>query len=113
MALLGRSNPAATTTSFAPSSILSVPGRRGPARWHHLPFSGLIGTETAVEWTPVDVLGVELVRIWEVVEGSDAAVLLSISVFIEVVIVPGIQGEETGSYSPRAAESKTAIDFRS
>lgn len=74
----------------------------------------MIGTETAVEWTPVDVLGVEVVvRIWEVVEGSDVAVLLSISVFIEVVIVPGIQGEETGSYSPRAAESKTAIDFRS
>lgn len=113
MALLDRSNPAATTTSSAPNSILSVPGRRGPARWHHLPFSGLIGIETAVEWTPVDVPGVEVVRIWEVVEGSDVAVLLSTSVFIEVVIVPGIQGEETGSYSPRAAESKAAIDFRS
>lgn len=73
----------------------------------------MIGTETAVEWMPIDVLGVEVVRIWEVVEGSDVAVLLSISVFIEVMIVPGIQGEETGSYSPRAAESKTAIDFRS
>lgn len=50
----------------------------------------MIGTETAVEWMPIDVLGVEVVRIWEVVEGSDVAVLLSISVFIEVVIVPDV-----------------------
>lgn len=48
----------------------------------------MIGTETAVEWMPVDVLGVEVVKIWEVVEGSNIAVLLSVSVLIEVVIVP-------------------------
>lgn len=47
-------------------------------------------------------LGVELVRIWEVVEGSDAAVLLSISVFIEVVIVPDV--------SVFTVELKVAVD---
>lgn len=62
----------------------------------------MIGTETAVEWTPVDVLGVEVVRIWEVVEGSDVAVLLSISVFIEVVIVPDV--------SVFTVELKVAVD---
>lgn len=31
-----------------------------------------------------------MVRIWEVVEDSDVAVLLSISVFIEVMIVPDV-----------------------
>lgn len=50
----------------------------------------MIGTETVVEWMPVDVLGVEVVRIWEVVEGSDIAVLLSVSVLTEVVIIPDV-----------------------
>lgn len=42
------------------------------------------------------VLGVEVIRVWEVVEGSDVAVLLSLSVPSEVVIAPGMQGEKTG-----------------
>lgn len=75
---------------FSPSQ-----GAGDLALWHHLPFSGLIGIGTAVELVPVDVLGLEVVRIWEVVEGSGVTVLLLISVFCETVIVPGMQGEKT------------------
>lgn len=74
---------------FSPSQ-----GSADPALWHHLPFSGLVGIGTAVELVPVDVLGLEVVRIWDVVEGI--AVLLLTSVFCETVIVPGMQGEKTG-----------------
>lgn len=39
---------------------------------------------------PVDVLGFVVVKVWETVEGSDVAVLLSLSVLSEVVIVPDV-----------------------
>lgn len=45
---------------------------------------------------PVDVLGFVVVKVWETVEGSDVAVLLSLSVLSEVVIVPGTHEEKTG-----------------
>lgn len=51
---------------------------------------GLLGTEVADERVPVDVLGVEVVRVWEVVEGGDVAMLLSLSVLSEVVIAPDV-----------------------
>lgn len=47
----------------------------------------------------MDVLGLGVVRIREVGDGSDVAVLLLVSVLGEVMIVPGMQGEKTGSYS--------------
>lgn len=82
----------------APHLAQSSPyqGGKAPGLWHHLPFSGLIGTGVAVERVLVDVLGVEVIRVWEVVEGSDVAVLLSLSVLSEVVIAPGMQGEKHG-----------------
>lgn len=51
---------------------------------------GLIGTGTAVECLLVDVLGVDVVRVWEVVGGSDVVVLLWLPVLSEVVIAPGV-----------------------
>lgn len=62
-----------------------------------MPFSGLIGTGAAVEQVPLEVPAVGVVRVWEVVEGSDVAVLLPLSVFCEVTIVPGQAGKEDWS----------------
>lgn len=75
---------------------------------------GLIGTGTAVECLLVDVLGLDVVRVWEVVDGSDV-VLLWLPVLSEVVIAPGNAGREnwSGSYSRKVAESKRVTDFRS
>ena len=75
----------------------------------------MIGTGTAVECLLVDVLGVDVVRVWEVVGGSDVVVLLWLPVLSEVVIAPGHAGREnwSGSYSRKVAESKRVTDFRS
>lgn len=59
-----------------------------------MPFSGLIGTGAAVERVSLEVPAVDVVRVWEVVECSDVAVLLPLSVFCEVMIVPGQAGKE-------------------
>lgn len=75
----------------------------------------MIGTGAAVECAPVDVLGDKVVRVWEVVDGSDGVVLLWLPILSEVVIVPGHAGREnlSGSYSQKGAESKRVTDFRS
>lgn len=48
-----------------------------------------------MEWVPVEVPVVEVVRVWEVVEGSDAVLPLQ-SALCEAVIFPGRQGKKTG-----------------
>lgn len=56
----------------------------------------------------------EVVRAWEVVEGRDAAVLVLLSVFCKVVIVPRQAGREdrSESNSQGVAELNRVIDFR-
>ena len=67
-----------------------------------------------MEWVPVEVPGVEVVRVWEVVEGSDA-VLPPWSALCEVVIFPGQARKEdwSRSDSQRVVEFKRVTDFRS
>ena len=57
----------------------------------------MIGTGAAVEWVPLEVSAVDVVRVWEVVKSRDVAVLLPLSVFCEVTIVPGQAGKEDWS----------------
>lgn len=97
---------------LAPSS--SSEGREALALWNHLPFPGLTGTDAAVEWVPVEVPRVEVVRVWEVVEGSDA-VLPPQSAFCEVVLFSGQARKEdwSGCDSQRVVKFKTVTDFRS
>lgn len=67
-----------------------------------------------MEWVPVEVPGVEVVRVREVVEGSDA-VLPPWSALCEVVIFPGQARKEdwSRSDSQRVVEFKRVTDFRS
>lgn len=83
-ALIARSNPAATAISSTSAQASPSQGGEAPALWHLLPFSVLRETGAAVE-VPVEVLGVEVVRVLEVVEGSNVTVLLLLSVLSEVV----------------------------
>lgn len=57
---------------------------------------------------PLDVLGVDVVRVWEVVGGSEVVVLLWPPVFNEVVIVPRHAGRKnwSGSYSWESSRVK-------
>lgn len=91
---------------LAPSS--PAQGREALALWNHLPFPGLTGTGAAVEWVPVEVPGVEVVRVWEVVEGSDA-VLPPLSALGEVVIFPGQARKEDW----RGSDSQRVVEFKS
>ena len=67
-----------------------------------------------MEWVPVEVPRVEVVRVWEVVEGSDA-VLPPQSALCEVVLFSGQARKEdwSGCDSQRVVKFKRVTDFRS